>query len=261
MSDFRPHRSHARRPRPCRSRPIPTTMTSDDYQPRCRPRRLLRRYPRLRRRRPRPAPGWRRRCPRLPPPRPPRPGPISSESHWAAAPSTCGPGTAAAGAAACRGSPASPCWCSPGRGRRGRAGGDDSIDSEPSASDTPAEPADEPDPPTTDSAASPVGVTQSLVAAVEQGDRAAMIELMTAESWGSTATPRRGAGPVQAEYSQDGGGELAGIDFGAVTLVSETGDDAVVEVEFSRPARPAASRGPSTGSTGVKADLDQAAGG
>ncbi|HET6949157.1 MAG TPA: hypothetical protein VFI47_02220 [Acidimicrobiales bacterium] len=80
---------------------------------------------------------------------------------------------------------------------------------------------------------SPVATTEALLAAVEQGDCATMINLMTVESWGiGGGTVESALAQCQAEYSQDGGGELAGVNFGTVTLVSETADEAVVEVSF-----------------------------
>lgn len=111
--------------------------------------------------------------------------------------------------------------------------------------------------------ASPVAATEGLIAAVEQGGCATMINLMTVESWGNGgATVEEALALCQAEYSEEGGGELAGVDFGAVRLVSESGDEALVEVDFEIDGQPGSEQWPVRRVDGVwKVHLQRSGGG
>jgi hypothetical protein len=147
---------------------------------------------------------------------------------------------------------------------------EDETASDPAPADEPADdPAgtDGPDTSPADPApagpASPVAAAEALIAAVEQGDCATMINVMTVESWGSDgATVEEALAQCQAEYSEEGGGELAGVDFGAVSLVSESGDEALVEVAFEIDGQPGSEQWPVRRVDGAwKVHLERSGGG
>jgi hypothetical protein len=147
---------------------------------------------------------------------------------------------------------------------------EDETASDPTPADQPADdtaatdgPGTTPIDPAPAAPASPVAATEALIAAVEQGDCATMINLMTVESWGNDgATVEEALAQCQAEYSEEGGGELAGVDFGAVSLVSESGDEALVEVGFEIEGQPGSEQWPVRRVDGAwKVHLDRSAGG
>lgn len=147
---------------------------------------------------------------------------------------------------------------------------EDETASDPAPADEPADDTAGTDGPDTTPAgpapvgpASPVAAAEALIAAVEQGDCATMINVMTVESWGSDgATVEEALAQCQAEYSEEGGGELAGVDFGAVSLVSESGDEALVEVAFEIDGQPGSEQWPVRRVDGAwKVHLERSGGG
>jgi hypothetical protein len=79
--------------------------------------------------------------------------------------------------------------------------------------------------------ASPVDAAQAYLDAAERADCAGMVDALTEESWGPDGeTADEAVEECRLDLEQDAS-QLDGIDFGAVELVSEVGDAAVVTVE------------------------------
>jgi len=123
----------------------------------------------------------------------------------------------------------------------GPASGADVADPDDGASDagTGAAPADAPAPdeapadagaaPPAAPAADPVAAAQAMFTAVTQGDCAEVVRHMTPEAYGPNGeTEEQAVAACQADA--DGASQLAGSELVGVTLVSESGDAAVVAV-------------------------------
>jgi hypothetical protein len=78
---------------------------------------------------------------------------------------------------------------------------------------------------------SPVDAAQAYLDAAERADCAGMVDALTEESWSPhSETADEAVDECRRDLEQDAT-QLDGIDFGAVELVSEEGDAAVVTVE------------------------------